>query len=588
MKSRVSKTISIYWKHISRHKPLFFLLFVTSALGAACNSFVPIYLKKLLDVVSTSSDPDQGFKAAIMALVMMTVLEMGRWALNRTTSFSEMFFITRLKVELIVDVFKYLHRHSFSFFTDNFSGALVKKVNYFTKAVESITDSIVWNLVPVFVNILIIISVLFWRNWILGLGVLVWLLVFYTITFFFSRWKYKYDVIANEAVSESTACLADTFTNFSNVKLFNGFKREVRGFTNINEDARKKQITAWKMDEIFNSITSLMMIGLEVGLFLMAIILWRKGMFTIGDFAMVQAYAIMLIMQGWHFGWNIRQLYRSFSDAEEMTVIMDTKHEIVDHPRASKLKASRGGIEFREVMFNYKKTRKILDKFSLRIRAGEKVALIGPSGSGKTTIVKLLLRNFDIAGGKILIDDQNISKVTMESLWQATSLVPQDPILFHRTLKENISYSRPGASDKEILEASKKAHCHEFISGLPEGYNTYVGERGVKLSGGERQRVAIARAILKNSPILVLDEATSSLDSESESFIQDALGKLMKDKTVLVIAHRLSTIRQMDRIIFIDKGEIKEEGTHEELLKKKNGQYARLWKLQAGGFISDN
>jgi len=213
------------------------------------------------------------------------------------------------------------------------------------------------------------------------------------------------------------------------------------------------------------------------------------------------------------------------------------------------------------------------------------IIFCAPSGAGKSTIIKLLLRQHDLMSGKIEIDGQRISRVTLESLWESISLVPQDPILFHRSLMENVRYGKPGASDKEVFEAAKLAHCHEFISQFPDQYNTYVGERGIKLSGGERQRVAIARAILRNAPILVLDEATSSLDSESERLIQDALDILMKNKTVIVIAHRLSTIMRMDRIIVVDEGEIVEEGTHTQLLKKKDGLYARLWKVQAGGFI---
>ncbi len=219
--------------------------------------------------------------------------------------------------------------------------------------------------------------------------------------------------------------------------------------------------------------------------------------------------------------------------------------------------------------------------------SGSLFVVTAPSGAGKTTVVKLLLRNHDVDGGKILIDGQDISRVTQESLWKNISLVPQDPILFHRTLLENIRYGKPEATTEEVIQAAKAAHCHEFISGFPKQYETYVGERGVKLSGGERQRVAIARAILRNSPILVLDEATSSLDSESEGLIQDALDKLMKDKTVIVIAHRLSTIAKMDRIVFIDNGEIKESGTHQDLLNVKDGQYRKLWELQACGFITE-
>ncbi len=268
-----------------------------------------------------------------------------------------------------------------------------------------------------------------------------------------------------------------------------------------------------------------------------------------------------------------------------MTVILNTPHEIVDIPKAKKLKVPRGAIEFKGVDFCYHKTRKVIDNFNLKIKSKERIALIGPSGSGKTTVVKLLLRMNDVARGEILIDGKNIAKVTQDSLRENISLVPQNPILFHRTLMENICYGKPNASKQQAISAAKKARADEFISVFPNKYNTYVGERGVKLSGGERQRVAIARAILKNAPILVLDEATSSLDSHSEKLIQEAIEELMKNKTVIVIAHRLSTIRKMNRILVIDHGKIIEEGTHQELLAKARGKYKRLWELQSGGFV---
>ena len=243
-----------------------------------------------------------------------------------------------------------------------------------------------------------------------------------------------------------------------------------------------------------------------------------------------------------------------------------------------------GKIEFADVTFGFHQTRNVLKNFTLTIAPGEKIALVGSSGAGKTTITALLLRFHDVDGGKILIDGENIADVTQKSLRKAVALVPQDPILFHRTLKDNIRYGRLDAADNEVIEASKKAHCHEFSARLPYGYDTYVGERGIKLSGGERQRVAIARAILASSPILILDEATSSLDSEVESLIQDALRNLMAKKTAIVIAHRLSTIVQMNRIIVVDNEKIAETGTHDELIQH-NGIYKRLWSLQAERFV---
>jgi ATP-binding cassette subfamily B protein len=287
----------------------------------------------------------------------------------------------------------------------------------------------------------------------------------------------------------------------------------------------------------------------------------------------------------WTFGKILRRTAESLSDAEEMTVVLETPYDIVDVKRPTKLKIKNGEISFENVCFAYENNGNVVDNFSLDIKSKETVALVGSSGAGKTTLIKLILRMFDIQKGKILIDGQDIAKVSQESLRQNVSLVPQDPILFHRSLMENIRYGKPTATNKEVFKASKLAHCDEFISRLEKGYETFVGERGIKLSGGERQRVAIARAILRDAPILIMDEATSSLDSESEKFIQDSLDKLMKEKTVIVVAHRLSTIKKVDRIVVIDKKKIVEDGTHNSLIQLKNGIYKKLWDIQVGGFI---
>jgi ATP-binding cassette, subfamily B, bacterial len=287
----------------------------------------------------------------------------------------------------------------------------------------------------------------------------------------------------------------------------------------------------------------------------------------------------------WNVGRAIRKLYEALANADEMIEILNTPHEVKDARNAKELQVQTGRIEFQNVYFSFNKTRRILKDMNLVIKPKEKVALVGPSGAGKSTITKLLFRFFDVERGKIIVGNQNIAKVTQDSLRENIALVPQEPILFHRTIMDNIRYGRRDAMDKEVIEAAKRAHAHEFIEGLQDGYETFVGERGVKLSGGERQRVAIARAILKNAPILVLDEATSSLDSESEALIQEALEELMRDKTTIVIAHRLSTIMKMDRIVVIEDGKVTESGTHKQLLRKKDNIYKKLWEIQAGGFI---
>src|SRR3989339_1063971 len=315
-----------------------------------------------------------------------------------------------------------------------------------------------------------------------------------------------------------------------------------------------------------------------------AVKVWQAGSITVGDFILIQSYLIIIFEKFFGFGRVIRDFYESLADAEEMTEILNMPYDIQDVKNAKTLQVTTGKIEFKDVSFAYNKTREIIKKMDLVIKPQEKIALVGSSGAGKSTIVKLLLRQHDISGGKILIDGQNIAKCTQESLWQNVSLVPQDPMLFHRSIMENIRYAKPDASDEEVMSVAKQANAHDFILNLSDGYNTLVGERGIKLSGGERQRVAIARAILKNSPILILDEATSSLDSKSEKLIQDALGNLMKGKTVIIVAHRLSTIMNSNRILVIEQGGILEQGSHKVLLKKKNGIYRNLWDIQVGGF----
>lgn len=587
MENNTKQTLKIYWEHIKKYKLSGLIVVSFIVIGSSINVILPLYYKKFFDALGSDQARDIITNRLFDVLIMILIIHCIGWIVWRVATFTLTHFFAQIVVDIQNTCFKYLHKHSFTYFNNNFVGSLVKKVGYFTNSFRDIFDRALWDFIPLIVKITIIVAVLFWSNFILGIIMISWLIVFITINWAMARYKMKFDVKRAKAQTEATGFFSDTITNNSNLKLFCGYRKEVKKFFNLNEKVRKLTEFSFNLDNIFEAIQTLLMIILEVGIFYVGIKLWEREMFTVGDFILLQSYVLIIFIHIWSFGKMIRRTYQNLADAEEMTIIFNTSHEIQDIKNADILKIRKGEIEFKNIDFYYHKTRKVFDKFYFKIKGCQRVALTGPSGAGKTTVVKLLLRNFDVFGGKILIDGQDISRVTQNSLWKNISLVSQDPILFHRSLMENIRYGKFEATDEEVIIASKLAHCHEFIKKLPEKYNTFVGERGMKLSGGERQRVAIARAILRNAPILILDEATSSLDSHSENLIQDAFDKLMINKTVIVIAHRLSTIVKMDRIIFIDNGKIIEDGFHQELLKKKNGHYRKLWELQAGGFISD-
>jgi ATP-binding cassette subfamily B protein len=390
-----------------------------------------------------------------------------------------------------------------------------------------------------------------------------------------------------EQESRQTGQLADSVSNIMAIKSFAAEKSESKRYwkeaTKTKQATRKSMITTTYRETFSATLTT----SIGISSLVIAVFGTRIIGADIATLFLIVTYTGLIGMRLWEFQNVLRQINRALGDASDMVKILQIEPSIKDPAKPKKMTENRGHIELENVTFTHPGKHKALFKnLELRIKPGEKVGLVGHSGSGKTSLTSLLLRFVDIDNGSIKVDGQDIRDVSQKDLRSHITYVPQEPLLFHRSLAENIAYSRPNADQREIEAIAKLANAHEFIKDLPEGYDTLVGERGVKLSGGQRQRVAIARAMLKNAPILLLDEATSALDSESENLIQDALWRLMEGRTAIVIAHRLSTIQKMDRILVMENGKIVEQGTHKELIRQ-NGKYAELWSHQSGGFLED-
>ncbi|HYH36170.1 MAG TPA: ABC transporter ATP-binding protein [Candidatus Saccharimonadales bacterium] len=497
----------------------------------------------------------------------------------------------RVAKRLYEDCFRYLVHQDYGFFANRFSGSIVNQASRFAKSYTFFNDVVFFNLLPQqLFAALIIVSVMMYYSLPIGALVLIlWLLsIWLVVKFAIQRLPLRRSAVAKE--SEQIGELADMVTNILTVKTFGAEERELKRYREFNRHWARLFLRSWRRAVrnawVIEAICGFMQLGVFIG----GILAVKHGSIGIATFLLFQVYILKMIDNISRSVFMVRQLEAVSGDAQEMTELLELSPLVQDKPFAEKSHIKKGVITLQNVTFQYEDaaadTGNLFSDFNLKINSGERIGLVGPSGGGKTTITRLLLRFMDIQGGSITIDGQDIRDVKQQELRRAIAYVSQEPVLFHRSIKENIRYGRPGASDKEIIAVAKKAFAHDFIKVLPEGYDTLVGERGVKLSGGQRQRVAIARAMLSGAPIIILDEATSALDSESERVIQKALWELMKGRTAVVIAHRLSTIQKMDRIVVIDEGKIIEEGSHTTLLARK-GLYARLWSHQSGGFIEN-
>lgn len=580
-----------YWAMKKSHG-LLAMLFL--GLSVAGDVFFPVYSGKLVDVLTRSNphDGDNLHEALIAFAVLLGIQLCGSWSWTIGFRFWNKYQVYGL-YRLLVDAFSKVQRFSTDWHVNAFAGATVRKITRGRQAFEAFSDSLFMSFYPSVIiasgmTIMLIVQVP-----LVGWFVLPMVIWFVTISIILAVKinipRFKKSAALDTALG---ATLADIMTAMPTVKSFAGEKREDNHFDEVAEQWRDKALTAWLAANFVDFIRQQNRNIMMFGMLSLTIYLWYNGKATPGDVTL--AITSFFIISGYlrDIGRQTTELLRSVSDMEDVVSFWLREDDIQDAPNATQLKihhAQGATITFDTVGFAYKtdSTHKIYDGLSVEIQAGEKVALVGASGSGKSTFVKLIQRLYDIQSGEILIDGQNIARVTQESLRQKIALVPQEPILFHRSLAENIAYGRPDATMDDIRNATREAYAADFIESLPQGYQTLVGERGVKLSGGERQRVAIARALLADCPILILDEATSSLDSVSEHYIQMALDKLMVGRTTITIAHRLATIQKADRILVFDKGQIIEQGTHTSLLQNPASTYRRLYEMQALDLVGE-
>jgi ATP-binding cassette subfamily B protein len=583
---QIRKIFFWYWKVVRKYRWQFFWTLLAYGIGAVImNTLAFVAYKDVVDLIA-----DRGLDA-VPEIWRITWLIVGYHAANfflfRIGDYLLFTSQSRATRDLSRFVFSRLQEHSYDFFSNRFAGSLTAQMKRFVDAFVAIQDGLYF---PIFLNIIRLISifgVVLYYSPSIGFFFLFSVTVISIIATPLLRERWKLDAAEAAENSVVTGRFADVVSNILTVKMFSAREAEEQGYAEATDKEERIRRRAWMAFMRFiwvqNGLTNL----LQVGMLLFAIHAWTRGEISVGTVVIVQTYLVSIWGVVWELTNTISRLLKSLSNALEMVEVLEHPIGLADpeHPEACRI--SRGEVVFRDLSFSYEGGELVFSNFSLAVRSGEKVGLVGPSGGGKSTITKLLLRFVDPQEGVVRIDGQDIRNIRQDDLRRQIAYVPQEPVLFHRSLRDNIAYGNLDASEAGIVRAAKRAHAHDFIDRLPEGYGTFVGERGVKLSGGQRQRVAIARAIMKDAPILVLDEATSALDSESEHAIQEALAELMADRTAIVIAHRLSTIRRMDRIVVLGAdGDIEEEGTHEELLSA-GGHYAALWERQTGGFIDE-
>ncbi|MDQ0027825.1 ATP-binding cassette subfamily B protein [Variovorax paradoxus] len=544
------------------------------------NVGVPVLLKVLIDAVTPQPDVKQVLVVPFALLIAYGMLRLS------TTLFAELRELVFAKAaegtarRISLDVFNHLHSLSLRFHLDRQTGGMTRDIDRGTRSVQALVSMLLYNIVPTFVELTLVLAILGVKFGLFFVWITLGALALYIcFTVAVTEWRTKFRRTMNEFASVAQSRAIDSLLNYETVKYFNNEEFEARRYDGSLAQYRKAALKSQRTLSMLTAGQQLLVTG---SLLLM---LWHttsgviEGRMTLGDLVMVNAFMIQLYIPLNLLGVIYREMKQSLTDLDKMFVLMEEKHEVVDGPGAKALAGSDSTIRFEDVSFGYESARPILKHVSFEIPAGKTVAVVGPSGAGKSTLARLIYRFYDVQDGRITLGGEDIRDVTQSSLRRTIGIVPQDTVLFNDTVEYNIAYGRPGATREEVEDAARAARIHDFISATPRGYETTVGERGLKLSGGEKQRVAIARTLLKNPPIMIFDEATSALDSANERAIQSELRSAAQGKTTLIIAHRLSTVVDAHEILVLDAGTVVERGTHVELLAKQ-GRYAQMWKLQ--------
>jgi ATP-binding cassette subfamily B protein len=586
-KASIGQIMAYLWARWSSQPGKLTAFGVLFSLSVLCDLATPVIAGRLVEALAQG--PAAGAEAAASAYALFITAALGFYVFRNIGVRFWTPLAARNMSAIVASGLADVQRFSAQWHADNFAGATVRRVSRAMWAYDTISDTLAWFVLPGVV-VLGGMTVLMALKWpIVGLYLGVMIVAFSAATVLFARFYIRArNEESNSADTRIGAALADVVGANPTVKAFGAEAREEARFSAVAQDWRMKATRTWNRFSDAWAVQNLLLWALLAGLLGLVLREWRAGAATPGDAAF--AITAFLLISGYlrTLGENVQQLQKAFADIEDVVAYSLEREDVADPPARPAFRPGRGAVVFDRVGFQYRgQPERLYEDFSLAIAPGETVALVGATGSGKSTFVKLVQRLYDVDAGAVRIDGQDVRSVSQTSLRQAIALVPQDPALFHRSLAENIAYARPDASLAAIEDAARRACAHDFIARLPKGYDTEVGERGVKLSGGERQRVALARAFLADAPLLILDEATSSLDTQTERAVQEAMKALMAGRTTILIAHRLSTIREADRILVFDRGQVVEQGRHADLISA-GGVYARLHALSVGDVLCED